>query len=168
MKIRASLLSVVVVGVLVGGSASRAGAQTLTPEFRSDIEKLLEITGAAATGSQMAGMVAEQVLAGQPNTPEKAVAVIKDVLTAEFAKALVGPDGLMPRLIAIYGKHFTHDDVREILKFYSTPVGRKLATSTPQLAADSAAAGQEWGIANVPRIMTVVQERLKAEGLVGR
>jgi uncharacterized protein len=50
----------------------------------------------------------------------------------------------MPRVVDIYVKHFTHDEVRALLDFYTTPVGRKVIRVMPMLAQESSAAGQRW------------------------
>jgi uncharacterized protein len=40
---------------------------------------------------------------------------------------------------AIYARHFTAQELREIIAFYRTPTGRKLLDTTPQLSAEVAA-----------------------------
>src|SRR5262245_62030388 len=96
-----------------------ARAQAIDDAFRADIEKLLEVTSAAPMGSQAASMVFGQVVAGlkksQPQIPDRALDVTKEVFDAEFAKAFTGPDGLTAQMIGIYAKYFTHDDVRALI-----------------------------------------------------
>jgi hypothetical protein len=53
------------------------------------------------------------------------------VLTTEFGRMFQGPDSVMPRVVDIYVKHFTHDEVRALLDFYTTPVGRKVIRVMP-------------------------------------
>jgi uncharacterized protein len=151
--------------LLLGQSAR---AQTIEPAFRADIEKLQEITGSAALGTQLARLVSAQMLdnlkKARPDIPERAFAITSEVIEVEFSKAFTGPDGLNSRLVAIYAKHFTPDEVRGLLMFYGTDLGKKMITEMPLLLQEGAAPGQEWASANVVRIGQVIQARLKAEG----
>lgn len=144
--------------------------QTADPQFRADIERLLEATGATSVGTQMATLATEQMIgamkAAQPNVPERVMTIVKDVMSAEFARAFEGPGELKRALVDVYAKHYTHDEVRLLLNFYSTDVGRKTARLMPTVAREGAAAGEAWAQANMPRIMADMQARLKAEGLL--
>jgi hypothetical protein len=88
------------------------------------------------------------------------------VLTTEFGRMFQGPDSVMPRVVDIYVKHFTHDEVRALLDFYTTPVGRKVIKVMPMLAQESSAVGQRWAEANMPHILSLVEKRLRAEGFL--
>jgi hypothetical protein len=145
-----------------------ARAQTIEPAFRADIEKLQEVTGSAALGTQLVRLVSGQMLDNlkktRPETPERALEITKEVIEVEFSKAFTGPDGLNSKLVAVYAKHFTPDEVRGLLNFYSTDLGKKMIAEMPLLVQEGAAAGQEWASANVVRIGQIIQARLKAEG----
>jgi hypothetical protein len=49
-------------------------------------------------------------------------------------------------LIPIYDRNFSHDDIKGLIQFYESPIGRKLLEATPQITRESYAAGQEWGL----------------------
>ena len=135
-----------------------------------DIERLLEVTGSAKSGALMSNLVAGQMLdslrKSRPDISEKAIAVTKEVLEAEFMKAFEGPGGMMSRLVAIYARHFTHEDVIGLLGFYESDLGKKMIDVMPLLIQESMAAGQEWAMENMPRIRATLELRLNAEGLV--
>ena len=63
-----------------------ACAQALDESFRADVEKLMQVTGAAQLGAQMVSTITAQVLEGmkrsQPSLPERAVAIVREVLDA--------------------------------------------------------------------------------------
>jgi len=147
-----------------------ANGQTIEPSFRSDIQKLMEVTGAAQMGAQAASLVSGQIIDGlkksQPSIPDGAIAVVKQVLDEEFAKAFSGPDSINEQLVAIYAKHFTQEDVRGLLTFYSSDLGKKLVAAMPAVFQESAAAGQQWAQTQMPRIATTLQTRLRAEGFI--
>ena len=48
-------------------------------------------------------------------------------------------------LAPVYKKYFTVDDLKEIIKFYNTPVGRKYSKNLIPLTQDAMAIGTEWG-----------------------
>src|SRR5262245_60578425 len=110
-------------------------AQTIDVGFRRDIGKLLDATGAGALGTQMATTMSNQVIdsmsKAQPNIPERVIVIVKEVLSTEFTRAFTAPDGLLSNIVDIYARHFTHDEVLGLLKFYETPLGRKTIAVLP-------------------------------------
>jgi hypothetical protein len=146
-----------------------AHAQALDESFRTDIEKLLEVTGSSQLGTQMASLVSRQILEGlkqsQPDIPTRMIELAQQVLDEEFAKAFTGPDSLTSRIVAVYAKHFTQADVRGLLAFYGTDLGKKVIAALPIIFQESAAAGQEWSAQHMPEIMATFERRLRLEGL---
>jgi hypothetical protein len=144
--------------------------QTIDPAFRSDIVRLLEVTGSANIGVQVANTMLEPLLnsvrQAQPDLPDRAIAIVKEVVQAELKNAVEAPDGLMAQIVNIYAAHFTPDDVRGLLAFYGSDLGRKVTATLPVLTRESMQAGQEWGMRIGPRIEQSVQERLKKEGFI--
>jgi uncharacterized protein len=150
--------------------ARPAAAQAVDDSLRADIEKLMQVTGAAQLGSQVANAVAGQVLAGlkqaQPNIPDRVLVIAREVLDKEFAELFSGPQSMLHELVPVYAKHFTHEDIRGMLAFYDSPLGKKMIQSMPAVAQDSMAVGQRWAQTAMPRVQAVLQERLRAEGLI--
>ena len=54
-------------------------------------------------------------------------------------------DDLMDILVPIYRKHFTAEDVAGLIRFYESPLGRKLIERQPDMTRESMVAGEEWG-----------------------
>jgi len=162
------IASGVVLVVLLCAVPGAASAQTTDPQFRADIEKLMQVTGAANLGTQMANLAAGQLIDRmkqvQPGTPDRVFEIIREVLNSEFSQAFVAPDGLQSKMVDVYAKHFTHDEVSALLTFYGTPVGRKTVTLMPMLVQEGSAVGQKWAEANMARISGVLRERLQKEG----
>src|SRR5215510_10289404 len=94
-------------------------AQTIDPQFRADIERLLQVTGAAALGVQMATLVSDQVIdsmrQAQPGIPERAASIVKETLNAEFTNAFDSKGPLMGEMVLIYAKNFTPGEVKALL-----------------------------------------------------
>ncbi|HKE86084.1 MAG TPA: DUF2059 domain-containing protein [Vicinamibacterales bacterium] len=169
MPKRSAMIGVLVAVVLVALSGS-ASAQSVDPRFRADIERLLEVTKAAALGAQIATIASNNMIdamrKAQPDVPDRAVAIVKEVLSAEFERAFSGPNGILAAIVDLYAKHFTHEEVTALLEFYNSPAGRKAIAVMPTLAQESAAAGNAWAMANMPGIASKVEQRLRAEGLI--
>jgi hypothetical protein len=66
--------------------------------------------------------------------------------------ALVQSDSYTDRVIAIYVKYFSDEDVQELLRFYQTPAGQHFNTVLLQLMGDLNAIGQKLAMDNLPTI----------------
>ena len=94
------------------------------------------------------------------------IEVTQQVLDEEFAKAFTGPDSMASGLVAVYAKHFTQAEVRELLAFYGTDLGKKAIAALPLIAQESAAVGQAWSAQHMPEVMATLERRLRAEGFL--
>lgn len=107
--------------------------------YKSKVKKMLSLTGAEQTFS-----VAIDQMMGQMRSMRSDVDTeIWDEVEAEFKKTSI--DDLVELLVPVYYKYLTEEDLDGIIAFYQTPVGRKYASSTPDITRDSMIAGQEWG-----------------------
>lgn len=101
--------------------------------FKADALKVIEKSGAAAPMQ----MAKEQVMENIPLAKR-----------ADFGKEF---DATLPALYEeiakIYMETYTHEDIKQMLKFYESPVGKKMANSTGEIGKKSAVVGQEWGMA---------------------
>ena len=161
---------VIVVTGLLSAIATVAFAQDADPAFRVDVVKLMELTGAKQLGQQISSAVSKQILdlskRKNPNVSPRAIEIAQDVLDAELAKAFDGPDGFISQLVPIYARYFTHEDIRGMIAFYESDLGRKIVSTMPALMQDSLALGAKWGAAITPRLESTLQERWKAEGII--
>lgn len=149
--------------------ASGARAQApIDDEFRADIKRFLDVTGARAIGLQMASIVSNSLLDSMrrntPDMPDRVVQIVRDVLNTEFAKAFDGP--MLDEMIPIYAKHFTHAEVLALVNFYSSDLGKKVVGEMPLLAQEGAQVGQRWAEKNMPTILQTLDQRLRAEKIV--
>lgn len=145
---------------------SGASAQTLTPEKRADIERLLEVTGALAVGQQMAVAVAAQfgqaIRKARPDIPRSSS--MRYPRRSRRSSARISTPS-RPRSSRSTASNFTGAEIKELIRFYSTDVGRKTVRVMPALVQESMAAGQQWGQALAPQIDARVRARFKKEGI---
>ncbi|HXG57340.1 MAG TPA: DUF2059 domain-containing protein [Vicinamibacterales bacterium] len=79
---------------------------------------------------------------------------------------MTAPDGLMANIVSVYAKHFSAEDVRGLVAFYNTDVGKKLIAMMPKLLQESMEVSQKWAERETPRIIGVLDARLKKEGII--
>ena len=155
----------------VAGPREAAGAQTADTAFDRDVIKLMEATGAAKLAEQITELATRQVIGRVhqllPDAPPRANDIVTEVVQAKFAAALNAPDGgLRARTIPIYEKYFTHDEIRALLAFYGTDIGRKTVAVIPTIGQEAAKAGLEWASGLVPGIEAELKTRFQAEGFL--
>jgi hypothetical protein len=144
-----------------------AAAPAVPPAFEKDIMHLLDVTGAQRLGETMANNFMQQfsqaLRTSNPNVPPRALEIANEVAHKFFSERY---PTLLPRMVQAYAKVLTPDDVKQMLAFYETPLGKRLIAVTPALAVAGAQAGQEWGQEMIPELQKELATRFKAEGLI--
>lgn len=143
-----------------------AAAEDLTKQKTADIEKLIEMTGAVDVGKQMSqsfgAQIWQAVKAARPDVPPRVFEVLQQEVDGVIDRRL--PE-LSQLIIPVYHKHFTHAEIKEMIRFYKGPLGRKVIQVMPHLLRESMTIGQQWGQSIAPEIQIKVLERLHAEGI---
>ncbi|MCP1375513.1 DUF2059 domain-containing protein [Dyella lutea] len=62
------------------------------------------------------------------------------------------------KLVPIYQRHFTEQDVRGLLKFYRSPLGKKLLLEQPSIMAEVMQMGRQWGEQRAQAMITGLQQ----------
>jgi len=142
-------------GPLPAGNSAASTQPSETPEEIAtktrDIHRLLELSGSGKLGVQIAVQMIDQFRKSIPNVPQD--------FWDQF-KQEIKPEELTELVVPVYERHFSDADVRELIKFYESPVGRKLVSTLPQITQEAMAAGQQWG----QNLARKVQQRLKDKG----
>lgn len=140
-------------------------ADELTTAKRADIEKLLEMTGATTLGKQMGvavvGQMAQAIRQMRPDIPQQVIDTLPGEVGAVFEANI---DSFREQVIPLYHKYFSASEIRGMIAFYSTDLGKKTISVMPSLMAESMAAGQKWGQSLGPQIDARVRARCKKEG----
>jgi uncharacterized protein len=106
------------------------------PAKISDIHKLLQLSGAGKLGTQVAAQMIPALQKAIPNVPQE--------FWTEFQKD-IHPDELEDLIVPIYDKHFSHEEIRQLIEFYKSSIGKKLAGELPAISKESMEAGEKWG-----------------------
>lgn len=160
-----------VLAVVLSGCLGQAAiAEEISPSKLGDIKQLMEITGSANIAKQFAGMVSQQVFqmlkTSRPDIPAHAVDVMNKELLQLFSERMSVPGGLTDQIIPIYDKYFTQSEIKELLAFYQTPIGKKAISVLPKVVNESMLTGQKWGQSLGPEIDKRVKAVLTKEGLM--
>lgn len=122
--------------------------------YKSTLTKMMQVSGSEVTFKtaidQMISMIKQQ----QSNIPNE----FWDEFVTEINKDAIGK--LVDLILPVYQKHLTEADLRQLIAFYETPIGKKFAEKTPLITRESMAAGQEWG----RQIGEKVENKLKEKG----
>lgn len=146
-----ALLSTVVASTLYGQERQLPG----NAEKETVIRRVLDVTRTAdlILTTIEAGLPAQR--ASNPSIP----AVFWDRFAA---RARAESRSLIDSLVPIYDRLFTTEELKELLRFYETPLGQRLIAATPDLSRESMLAGQRWGFV----LGQEIGAQLQREGLL--
>jgi hypothetical protein len=147
-----SILAVLALALLGAGPAMSQAPAGGNAAKQQDIRKLMELTGAAKVGQQIAAQMIPMFKQSNPQVPQK---FWDDVMKEFDTKSMI--DLIVP----IYDKHLTHDDVKGLIAFYQSPLGRKMTSVMPQIAQESMQVGQQWGMQIAQRVQKRLEEQKK-------
>ena len=143
-----------------------AAADELTPQKRADIERLLEMTGATKVGKQMAALSTAHMIQSlkltHPGIPPKALEFLPEEVGAVFDAHI---PAFVAQIIPVYHRYFSAEEIKGMIAFYATDLGRKAISAMPGLMGESMAIGQKWGEGLSPELAERVRARLKKEGI---
>ena len=95
----------------------------------------------------------------------EAMDVVSKILELVFSEDSLNT--FRERMVSIYLKYYNGKDISNMLKFYASATGRKVAKSLPMASVDIANAGQEWTSEvfnnSAAKIETIIDEAFKSK-----
>jgi len=159
MKAVLALIAIYVVAFLVAIQGSAPGAVEASaqstaskpaaavhspasdPAKEADIRTLLELVGARDQLQESVNFSAEQyrekLLATMANN-DKNQAFVNAVITDYEKKFDVNQ--ITEQLVSIYDQHYSAEEIKELLQFYGSPLGQRLAAEGPKISREFQAA----------------------------
>ena len=139
--------------VLVIACTASASVNAQSKSYPTTVKKYLE-----ASGSLSAFKSAITSMMGSFKNMNSSV---PDEVWKEMEKEFLSTsiDDLVGLLAPVYEKHMTEADLHEVIKFYNSPVGKKLAEKTPAIMEGSMEAGQAWGQSVGEKVMSKLKEK---------
>lgn len=147
-------------------SATFADEFKISSEKRSDIIKFIKITGTQNVASIVANAVAGQVIdemRGTGQFPDRLLSIVQ-VEMQDCMNEQIQSGKFFDIFVPIYDKYFSHEEIKELILFYRTDLGKKMVRVLPSLTDESMIAGQKWGESLVPTAMERIEKRFKEEG----
>lgn len=109
-------------------------AASMDPAKDADIRALLELVGARDqlqdSMRQSAEQYREKLLGSVPKN-EKGQAFVNTAISGYEKRYDV--DRVNEQLVALYDKHYTDEEIRNLLQFYGSPLGQKVAAESPKI-----------------------------------
>ena len=122
------------------GAPLRAQQPAVDPATATTVRRLLDLTGAA----RLAVQTMETLVPAQRQAMPQVPAAFWDAFMAH-ARRDIGQ--LVDSLVPVYAAHFTPAQLQELVRFYESPLGHRLAEVQPLIAQESMQVGQRWGAA---------------------
>ena len=112
-------------------------------EYEKQVAKMLEMTHTMDAMKQIFPQMTAMLKLQLPQAPD------------EFGMY----DKIIKAVIPVYKKYLTLDDLKEIIKFYETPVGKKLSEMNPKATAEILPIAQQIGMQTMQELMQKAQEK---------
>jgi hypothetical protein len=128
-------------------AAARANRQPkIDPQKEVDIRRLLDVMGSRAAATQMMGDMEKNIrpLLTSSLPPGDYRERLIDLFFKKFQTKL-DPEVMVDLAIPVYDKYLSDADVKGMIEFYSTPLGKKVVQVIPQLMSESGERGRQWG-----------------------
>ena len=135
-------------------SASEAAPQPVDPAKAAEIRKLLELSGTVK--------ITRQVMDQMISNFRTQNSTISNEFWDRFEKE-VNLDELIDKLVPVYAKYYSLDDLKTLNAFYETPAGQRLLAMTPVVMRESMQIGQDWGRNIARRLMAELEEEKKKQ-----
>ncbi|MGA2566546.1 MAG: DUF2059 domain-containing protein [Pseudolabrys sp.] len=152
----------VVVALVAFGPA--AHSQQPSAAAMATAKELIASTGSAAVFNPLiAGVVEQAKLLFLQQNPALASDLneIANQMRTDLAPRFVDLTDEMARL---YATHFTDQELKAILVFYQSPVGKKLLAQQPTVVDDSMRFAQDWANKLSDQVIAKMREELKKRG----
>ena len=137
-------------------------------EKRSDIIKLLKISGVIGIANKMAVYASNQIIhawQGKKELTPRIIEIIKVEMSAVINEQILDEQAFFSYFVPIYDKYYTHSEIKELISFYESELGRKIVRVMPSLTNECIIAGEKWGQSIAPVAADRIVKRLEAEGI---
>lgn len=140
-------------------------AHGITPAKERDIEELLELMGNTSITEELANGLVTVVISQEreryPKMPKDVEYAISDVV---YNVVHEHSEYLNSKIIPIYDKYYTHEDIKNLIEFFKTKTGKKYGSVASPMAQEFIPIAQKWGEKIGPIAAERVAKKLRALG----
>jgi hypothetical protein len=154
--------------LLASSMLATARADELTPAKKADILKLLTLNGTDHIIDPLSMLVTQgymQQLRNCTTCSPKIPEVVHTETLAVLRSHTNGTDGLLERQVPVFAKYFTHPEIKQLLAFYGSPIGKKLVEETNPLTSEAIQASQQWLTDVAPEVKQHIDAALTKAGI---
>jgi len=87
----------------------------------------------------------------QHGLPQEGIDAVRATI-AKWYDTEINFDDIRPKIVEIYVKDFTEDDLKQILAFYESPIGQKTIKTMPSVMREGALVAQDYTKAKIPSL----------------
>lgn len=127
----------------------------ISPQRRADIGRLLELMNVFEEEKRSVEPLFENFKRAAPQVPAEVWRDLRKEFDAEFTVEF-----LLDSYVPIYARNFSAAEVKELIKFYESPAGRKMVKAIPLIREEAFIIGFERG----QKLGQRIRERLKSKG----
>ena len=130
----------------VSTAAQSTSSSKIDPAKAADIRKLLDLNGSKSVmletmKSMMNGMkplMTQALPAGEYREQ------LIDLFVQKF-QGKINVDAFVEMAVPIFDKYFSAEEIKGMIAFYESPVGRKMASVLPAVSTELREIGEKWG-----------------------
>ena len=141
-------------------------APAINPEALAEARRMMQVTKVHAMMDQMVGqmlgMIGQALVQNNPGQQAEINQVLTELFLPEMRASL--PE-MLDEVAKVYTLHYSAEDLRQIIAFYETPVGRKTIEIMPIVMQQTMAMGQSWGQQTAMRVLQKHAETLRQRGI---
>lgn len=147
--------------LLVLAPCHQSRADSLTVAKKAGIRHLMMLTGADRLGDSLARHLGEQMSQRLEARGEIVQGQMKAIIDFEV-KQLVAERlvQLKDEMVRIYADHFSHEEIKQLIAFYRSEIGKKSLRELPAILGESREAGQTWGEEMFAELARRIDEKL--------
>jgi hypothetical protein len=157
--------SIAVAALVVLSFAAPAKAEQ-NAEALKFAHEIMDITHASALGDQMMTammkVLTNSMVASNPGKAKEIDEIINEIVVPEFRKSL--PD-LMDQSAQTYADNFSVDELKQLLAFYQSDIGKKLIERQPAMLRQQSLIGQVFAQTLMGRVRDKIVKALQEKGL---
>jgi hypothetical protein len=129
---------------LMAGAASLVAQEAKAPAPPASAPQLRRLLAATGEEKLVRDMSAEMLTSARGAAEAAAKATGKPVQGLSAIEAAYEPEKLMEIVGSVYASHFNAADVEEMLRFWESPTGKRLAALQPQIVDETREALTKW------------------------
>lgn len=159
---RAARLAAVAIALAV--SITAAHAQQPSAAALATAKELVTVTGSTALFNPLIAGVVEQakllLLQQNPNLNKDLTEIankLRTDLTPRFGE-------LVNEMARLYATHFNEQELKDLLAFHKSPLGKKLLTEQPQIVDGSLKFAQSWANTLSDEVVAKMRDEMKKRG----